>query len=423
MKIVVSFSVFLVFAICLFASLLVPSAFCQEASAPTQVSNQTPIKYAGIWLTGRFIDADKYFPIGKKHTLKSGTQEGNDVSKQILAEIRKEAVPNGKRLIDAIAPDDYMPEAAAGKALVMACSINYEHVDCVEIGGVNKAMAEVGFDLVICDFSTRSVVVCLPGRVIRTYDSETRIISNAQKEEFLDRIYTKEMPAHFIKICKAHGPEIMGLDSVGVTKVTIFDEALSVVPDHLKDRFESYFANLAGSNFYEGVSLPLLPFSRGSEMVFCAMQQKLADSINSTINNEESADGVKFTLKKPLYEMELVIGAFKTVFASSLPGGGKVVQNCCISRITIKKGENIIYTSPHDGNEQNIIPKGSSEKTPWLAYSDALNQMFFTGSKKIKSFISASSKKQEKPLLIVNPSGIKGLFVDCAPWSIVNKTK
>jgi hypothetical protein len=422
MKIKFAFSASLFFAFGLFISPLAPTAVAQDATETTQVSNQALIKYSGIWLTGRFADVDKYFPIGKKHTLKFGSPEGNAVSKQILAEIRKEAVPNGKRLIDTIAPDDYRPEAAAGKALVMACSINYEHVDCVEIGGINKVMAEVGFDLVICDFSTRSVVVCLPGRVLRTDVSKTKIISAIQKEQLLDQIYTQEMPAQFIKICKAHGPEIMGLDSAGVTKVTVFDEALTVIPDHLKDRYESYFANLAGSNFYEGVGLPLLPFSRGSELVFCAMQENLSDATNNVINNEESADGVKFSLKKPLYEVELTIPAFQTVAASS-NAIGKVVQNCCYSRITIKKGANTIYTSQHQGNVQNIIPKGSSEKTPWLAYSDALNEMFFTGSKKIKTLISASSKKQENPLLIINPSGIKGVFVACAPWSIVNKTK
>jgi hypothetical protein len=423
MKFKFAFSASLFFAFGLFIRPLAPTAFAQDASAPTQISDQTPIKFAGVWLTGRNADADKYFPIGKKHTLKFGSEEGNVVSRKILAEIRKEAVPNGKRLIDAIAPDDYRPEASAGKALVMACSINYEHVDSKRIGQRKPfIMAEVGFDLIICDFSTRSIVACLPGRFERNEMAETEDISEAQKEQILDQIYTQEMPAQFIKICKAHGPEIMGLDSAGVTKVTVFDEAMKVIPDHIKDRYESYFANLAGSNFYEGVGLPLLPFSRGSEMVFCAMQENLSDATNSVINNEESADGMKFSLKKPLYEVELTIPAFKTVTAQATEER-KIVQTCCYSRITIKKGEEIIYTAQHEANKQTRIPTGSSQETPWLAYSNALNEMFFSGSKKIKSLISASSKKQEKPLLIINPSGIKGVFVACAPWSIVNKTK
>ena len=304
----------------------------------------------------------------------------------------------------------------------MACSINYEHVDCVEIGGVYKVMGEVGFDLVVCDFSTRSVVVCLPGRVMYVDVSKSPNISEDQKITILNKIYMEMVPKQFLKICKAHGPEIMGLDSAGVTTVSVFDEAMKVIPDHLKDRYESYFANLAGSNFYEGAGLPLLPFSRGSEMVFCAMQENLSDATNSVINNEESADGVKFSLKKPLYELELTIPAFQTVAATSTDIG-KVVQNCCYARITIKKGGETIYTSQHQGNVQNIVPRGSSERTPWLAYSDALNEMFFSGAKKIKALISGKSIKKENPLLIINPSGIKGVFVACAPWTIVNKTK
>ena len=411
--------VFLFSTLTLLISLLVPKVLGQDTSAPTQVSDQTPIKFAGIWLTGRNADVDKYFPIGKKHTLKFGSEEGNEVSKKILAEIRKEAVLNGKRLIDAIAPDDYRPEASAGKALVMACSINYEHVDCVEIGGVNKVLAEVGFDLVICDFSTRSVVACLQGSIMHTDVSKTKNISELHKEQLLDVLYKVDLPKRFIEICKAHGPEIMGLDSIGVTKVTVFDEAMSVVPDHLKDRFESYFANAVGSNFYEGVGLPLLPYSRGSEMVFCAMQENLSDATTSVINNEESADGMKFSLKKPIYDFELTIAAFKTVAASS-NAIGKVVQNCCYSRITIKKGEDIIYTSQHDANVQNVIPKGSSEKTPWLAYGDALNEMIFNASKKIKTHISGKSKKQESPKLLVDVTGIKSMFIECAPWALEN---
>jgi len=401
-------------------------AFFSDSSAQDNlqqpVDQSSQIKYSGVWLTGSFKDIDRHFPIGKAHTLAFGSGSGNELSKKILSLIRAEAVPGKGRLIDNIAPDDFRPEAAAGKSYVMACSINYEHVDCVEIGGVNKVMGEVGFDLVICDFSTRSVVVCLPGRVMYVYVSKSPSISEEQKASILNNIYTEMLPKEFLRICKAHGPEIIGLDSVGVTKVTVFDEAMTVVPDHIKDRYESYFANLAGSNFYEGVGLPLLPYSRGSELVFCAMQENLSDATNSVINNEESADGVKFSLKKPLYEVELTIPAFQTVAASSNEIG-KVVQNCCYSRITIKKGEETIYTSQHQGDVRNIIPKGSSEKTPWLAYSDALHKMFFTGSKKIKSLTSGSSKKQESPLLIINPSGIKGVFVSCAPWTIINKTK
>ena len=378
------------------------------------------IKYSGVWLTGTYQDINRHFPVGKTHTLAFGNQGGNELSKKILERIREEAISGKGRLIDSIAPDDFRPEAASGKSYVMACSINYEHVDCVEIGGVNKIMGEVGFDLVICDFSTRSVVVCLPGRVMYVDVSNSPNISDDKKEAVLNNIYNEMLPKEFIRICKAHGPEIIGLDSAGVSDVKLFDEAFAILPDHIKERYQSYFGNIAASNFYEATGMPLLPYSRGSELVFCGMQEDLVDATNSVINSEQGAQGQRFVLKKPTYDVELLIPAFQTTVATNNEIG-KVVLNCAYSRITIKKGDIPIYTSQHDGNVKNMIPRGSSSKTPWLAYSDALNEMFLGAGKKIKTAMTGKDKKQESPKLLVNSSGIKSMFIDCAPWVLANK--
>jgi hypothetical protein len=396
-----------------------PTLLAQETGT-LPVDTHSLIKFSGVWLSGKFQDINNHFPVGKNHTLAFGKEGGNELSKKILASLRQDAVPGKGRLIDSIAPDDFRPEAASGKAYVMACSINYEHVDCVEIGGVYKVMGEVGFDLVVCDFTTRSVVVCLPGRVMYVDVSKSPTISDDQKKAILNKIYLEMVPQQFLKICKAHGPEIIGLDSAGVTDVKLFDEALAVLPDHLKDRYQSYFGNLAASNFYESTGMPLIPYSRGSEMVFCGMQENLVDATNSVINSEEGDGGQKFILKKSLYNVELTIPAFQTRVATKNEIG-KVVQNCSYARITIKQGEAEIYSSQHDGSVQNMIPRGSSEKTPWLAYSDSLNEMFFNAGKKIKSSMSGKDKKQESPKLIINSADLKSMFIDCAPWTIVKK--
>jgi hypothetical protein len=150
------------------------------------------------------------------------------------------------------------------------------------------------------------------------------------------------------------------------------------------------------------------------------MQQQLSDVSEAAIKSNESGDGEHFTLKKPQYKMELVIPAFRTVTATSTDAG-KVVQNCAYSRITIKKGEQTVYTSQHDANVQNIVPRGSSETVPWLAYSDALNEMFFKGAKQIKARYSGPRKKQDNPQILIEPGQLKNLFLDCAPWSVVGK--
>jgi hypothetical protein len=151
--------------------------------------------------------------------------------------------------VDALAPNDYKPEAKAGKALVLACAINYEHVDGVRIGGITKVMAEVGFDLVICDFSTRAVVVALPGRVMLVDADPANNPSQQKKTQLLQRLYRESVLKQFVKLAQERGPEIIGLDAIGVTKVTVFDEAKKILPEWMKEKTENYFGNVAGSNF------------------------------------------------------------------------------------------------------------------------------------------------------------------------------
>jgi hypothetical protein len=381
-----------------------------------------PIKYAGIWLSGRYSEIDARFPIGKRYSLSSAKGEGDaELSRVLLKALRDAAKPSGRRLVDALAPDNYAPATTDGQAFLLACAVNYEHVDSVEIGGVNKVMAEVGFDLVVCDFSNKTIIATLPGRVMRIDVSKSAKVSEAQRTECLVALYSNELVKQFVKLAQARGPEIFGIGTVGVTKVTLMDEARAVLPDFLKDHYEEFFSSVASSNFYESVGLPMTPFSRGSDMVFCGMREGLSDAQKALAESEqEKGGGLTFALHVPDYEMELVIPTFRTVTASS-NAAGQLVQNCCYSRISIKRGNLVIYSSQHEASVTNLIPKGSSQKVPWLAYSDGLNELFFKSSKQIKSQITGPEKKQDKPVLIVKPSLLKQFLMECAPWSIVGK--
>jgi hypothetical protein len=118
--------------------------------------------------------------------------------------------------------------------------------------------------------------------------------------------------------------------------------------------------------------------------------------------------------------VELTIPAFQTTVATN-NDIGKVVQNCSYARITIKQGDGVIYSSQHDGSVQNLIPRGTSEKPPWLAYSDSLNDMFFKAGKKIKGSMTGKDKSQESPMLVIKSSKVKSMFADCAPWTLIKK--
>lgn len=393
-----------------------------EAKVSEPAEPLEPIKFSGIWLSGKYSETDLRFPVGKRYSLSSAQGEGvAELSKTLLAGLRAAAKPNGRRLVDAVAPDNYAPSTTGGQAFLMACAINYEHVDSVEVGGIHKVLAEVGFDLVICDFSNKAIIATLPGRVMRIDVSKSAKVSEAQKTDCLVALYSNELVKQFIKLAQARGPEIFGIGTVGVTKVTLMDEAKAVLPDFLKDRYEEFFSGVAASNFYEGVGLPMTPFSRGSDMVFCGMREGLSDAQKALADSEqEKGGGLTFALHAPDYEMELVIPTFRTVTASS-NAAGQLVQNCCYSRISIKRGDLVIYSSQHEANVTNLIPKGSSQKVPWLAYSDGLNELFFKSSKQIKAQISGPEKKQDKPVLIIKPVLLKQFLVECAPWSIVGK--
>jgi len=382
------------------------------------------MKYSGIWLTGTYSEAKERFPIGVNYALQLADGEGDaGLTQLLLSELRIVAKPGGRRLVDALADDGHVASSTGGEAYLLACGINYEHVESVEIGGVNKVMAEVGFDLMVCDFANRSIVVTLPGRVMRTDVSKTPKVSEDQKRAILQKLYQNELVKHFVKLASAHGPEIFGIATIGVTKVTLFEEAVGVLPSFLKDRYEEFFSNVAASNFYEGVGLPLTPLSRGSDMLFCGMRVGLSDEQKFVANSEQTKDGgLTFALHRPDYEMELVIPAFRTVTASA-SAAGKYVQNCSYSRITIKRGDLVIYSSQHEASVQNLIPKGSSEKVPWLAYSDSVNELFFKSSRIIKGQISGPEKRQDKPMLVVKPPLLKQCLMECAPWAILNKNK
>ena len=394
-----------------------PSGQKEEVALPL-------MKYSGVWLTGTYSEARERFPVGVNYALQLADGEGDTgLTQLLLRELRAAAKAGGRRLVDGLADDGHVASSTGGEAYLLACGINYEHVESVEIGGVNKVMAEVGFDLMICDFANRSIVVTLPGRVMRIDVSKTAKVSDDQKRAMLQTLYQNELVKQFVKLASAHGPEIFGIATIGVTKVTLFDEAVGILPSFLKDRYEEFFSNVAASNFYEGAGIPLTPLSRGTDMLFCGMRVGLSDEQKFVANSEQSkGGGLTFSLHRPDYEMELVIPAFRTVTASA-SAAGKYVQNCCYSRITIKRGDLVIYSSQHEASVQNLIPKGSSEKVPWLAYSDSANELFFKSSKLIRGQTSGSDKVQEKPMLVVKPPLLKQCLIECAPWTLISKNK
>jgi hypothetical protein len=385
--------------------------------------------------------------------------------------------------VDALASPSFVPKAASGSALVMACVLNHEYCFSRKIGRVTQKFAEVSFDLVICDFSNLTVVASFPYRIERIGSSSDR------DEDMLRDIYTKvemdrpgstwsqqdpvfinEFPNNdptkrptkarpatlregFLNIAKCK-VKALRFEKAAVRKVTVMDPANEVLHDYFKPFSEAYFANMFSSNFFEGTTLRLkdrsvtdkmkrryeyggaglacMPFSAqrnkegDPEVVYSMLVDELADAFRVKVRSKgesSNPNNVAFSFGRPVYDIYLVVPAFQTV---PTPGG---VKYCAYSRIEVKVGtpqppppestKETLYSRQHDANEVGF----ASGKTQWESYADAANSMFFEAGDQILRAVNGPEVGKEGPRHVVKPSPLRKFFLLCAPDCINSLNK
>lgn len=354
-------------------------------------SSAADIKFGGVWLKGKDSEASSRFPVGhqfiRQGTSFSGTQSA---SKELLQIIRKNQKPGAPRLIDRVAPDDFIPLASSGSALLMALAINYEHCESQMMGGVQKLFAEIGFDIVLCNMSDRSIVFTLPGR-LQHIDSGR----NSKSVEMLKFLYSDKLFSYFVGLAGYKWSGDLAFSTLGMTKMTAFDEARGRFPEWMREAPEPYYSQVISCNLYQGLGVPVVPYSNGEEVMYARLREEVADA--STLKkqkiNELAEDGEGFILRKPDYQIELVIPGFHEVVAQRTDTGN-VAQHCAYARVIITdvKGDSI-YNNKHDANVTSILPSGQKLKPLWLASDDATDKMFRDVAKKIKDDDSVGVKR------------------------------
>jgi hypothetical protein len=366
-------------------------------SSPTRTNQE--IAFGGIWLRGSKADALKNFPIGSRYAMHGGDDKKSaEWSRKLLASLRKQQKPDGARLVDRMAADDFQPQASSGRAMVMACAINYEHSETTMAAGSRKIFAEIGFDLILCNFADRNVVFTLPGRL-----QYIDLGSGPEKSAaMLTDLYETELIAQFSKLATYKWSGNLAFCTVGVSKITIFDEARQRFPEWMREHPEEYYSQLLSSCFCESVGVPITPYSRGQEAVYFGLREKLCDAgtLESKRIQEQSSDGVGFILKKPDYQLELVVPGFQEAIAQRTELGS-TGQYCAYSRIIVKAADGKELSSEkYDGNVTSILTRGDSLKPVWLSSVDATGKMFTD---------AASSIKKSKS------SALKRMVAECAP--------
>jgi hypothetical protein len=115
---------------------------------------------------------------------------------------------------------------------------------------------------------------------------------------------------------------------------------------------------------------------------------------------EESSNGVGFILKKPDYQLELVVPGFQEVIAQRTELGS-TAQYCAYSRIIVKGADGTELSSQkYDGNVTAILTRGDRLQPVWLSSVDATGKMFTGAARAIKKS---------------NSSALKRMVAECAP--------
>jgi len=365
------------------ASYFLAASIYEAKGAPAE------IKFGGVWLKGSDSQASARFPVGYKF-IKQG-ESSTQSSGSLLRLIRDKQKPGGSRLIDQIAPDEFAPNAASGRALVVALAINYEHYEMQKMAGVRKIFAEVGFDLVLCDMSDRNVVFTLPGR-LQYVDAGS---GKKRGEQMLQYLYSEKMFNQFIKLAEYKWNGNLAFSTVGMSKLNVFDQARERFPNWMKSAPEAYYSQVIASTFYKTVGIPLLPYSKGEEVMYAMLREELSDSaaVKAKKISESANTGTGFILGKPDYTLEVTIPCFREVIAERTDLGS-VSQYCAYSRFIIKDptGKEI-YNRKHDGNVTAILPNGTKLRPLWLSSSDATGEMFHSAAKKVKQSSSSAIKR------------------------------
>ena len=250
-------------------------------------------EFAGIWFYSAIKQntTKKQFPIGYVYGPSTSKEVGKDnisnLHKAMHAGLLKERKKDGRRILD------YMPEdpeadfsnSVTSDSVVFACALNYEHVESQYEAGTgtaySKILAEIGFDLVICNFKDRRILATIPGRVV-AIDAVPGRASQSKKNALLHHLYEKKLIPEFIKLCKAPYSSLMATKTLGIDKIRVDKGALEKIPTNYKAAGErsymAYLSSLVSSSFYSAVKVPILPWSGGGDKIFYVMSERIKDT-------------------------------------------------------------------------------------------------------------------------------------------------
>lgn len=343
------------------------------------------VMWGGVWLRGSHADRDDFYPVGSQFALQ-GLDEENSLmakvySRKLFKSLEVTATPSGGRILDRV-QNIGLAKASSGKALVMACAVNYEFYETTKEAGENIVYAEVGFELLVCDFSTRSVVFALPGRM--QYKDIWQGKKHIKSE--IKKIYEDRLPNSFLELAKKKWDGETSFQTLGFGKVDVWEDAKAPMPPAFEKRPEFLLSTLLASTFSKAIDIPVMPYSKGKEAIYTGLVMSRLEDKDSVTNKESSGPDKDafFVLEKPSYTLNLVIPAYRDVRGE---GDGVVDTSLhyAFAKVALTGGAgDIVFDKKYEAGVRRAIGKGERVQSLWLASWDATSKLYKAVAKDIK---------------------------------------
>lgn len=372
------------------------------ASADT--GNLSNMRFAGVWfyrtqdeqaVAGQFPVGHLYG--GRRESVEDSVavqEKHSDLARVLYEKMQKEKQPGGNRLLDRLDDGDGELASTQGDALVMACALNYEHVEVQRLPlgkkTISKTLAEIGFDLVLCNFRDRRIVAIFPLRA-QIADAEDGVPTEERKRELLRHLYETKVVDVFMEAARRTYDTENAPKTLGIGELKFFDVAMASVPESLRESIHTYYSSYICAAFYDAVGVPVLPYSGGNELLYYSMREQVDDAAQLSVRTAEddasalsvTSDGTRsFVLKKPDYTLDVVIPGFQTqVLAKKKHQRHLGFVSAC--RITMKEGDKTLYTSKYIDSVQAMYTHDAKLGIPWIYYQAATYKMLKGAAQKL----------------------------------------
>lgn len=387
-------------------------SLCLFFGSPIASAEESPlafdgVEFSGMWYYGTQNEEEiaAQFPVGhlfgdRREIREDGysVEVPSELTRRMTEAVAAEGRAGGERLVDRLV-EKTESGTPGGDAWRVACAINYEHVETQQLpfikgSTITKIIAEVGFDVILCNFADRRIAAMLPGRIQLIDVVKGTEVSEEHKQACLRHLYEQNILPAFMKIVKQPCSTFSPSFTIGIGEIRLGEELLRDTPESLRPSVRSYYSSFISAVFYEKLGVPVLPYSGGNDQVYCSMRENLSNvhelKRRAAVDTNEArregrSSGGAFVLRRP----DCVLNIYLPKFVTQVVKKVNKYQNQlafvagCELELQSPTGETA-FRERLFGNIDALYTPDAKLGTPWIYYQAASYEMLVNATEKLK---------------------------------------